>query len=151
MNVMEAGADEEEGAGMIDVRDFCAACAMNEPLSFDSLVQIFDKDRKLGCMEGYFVDRTIRQVHDPACTRQIKDVIMEASYFTQGRQNKKRKESFSAQSFSQEVEIEYENLASASNKGIEELSANLEKEREVRQEILSLEQELNKYEQCEDR
>merc|ERR1719188_1516187 len=50
----------------IKVESYCSACSSNEPLSFDSLVKIFDKDRRLGILERCFLDDTIRQVHKAA-------------------------------------------------------------------------------------
>jgi hypothetical protein len=46
----------------INIQEFCQACATNEPLSFDSMVKLFDKDRKMSCLEKLFLDSSIRSV-----------------------------------------------------------------------------------------
>lgn len=46
----------------INIQEFCQACCTNEPLSFEQLVMLFDKDRKVGCLESFFLDDTIRGV-----------------------------------------------------------------------------------------
>jgi len=48
--------------GNVDMEAFCIACASNEPLSFASLVTVFDRDRKLGLLERFFKDQTISAI-----------------------------------------------------------------------------------------
>lgn len=63
---MIQGQDAEDHGSVVNVQGFCTACTTNEPLRFDSLVQIFDRDRKLGLIERAFIDDTIREVHSSA-------------------------------------------------------------------------------------
>lgn len=46
----------------INIQEFCTACCTDEPLKFESMVTLFDKDRKTGCLERCFLDDTIRAV-----------------------------------------------------------------------------------------
>jgi len=50
----------------ITMQEYCTACVTNEPLGFNSLVQIFDKDRKVGCFERCFLDRSVVSVTEAA-------------------------------------------------------------------------------------
>jgi len=47
----------------INVQEYCTACSTNEPLNFDALVKIFDKDRRMWCCENLFLDNSIVEVH----------------------------------------------------------------------------------------
>jgi hypothetical protein len=46
----------------VNIEEYCEACCTNEPLGFQALVQLFDKDRKLQFLENLFLDDTIRGV-----------------------------------------------------------------------------------------
>lgn len=59
---MCSGGMEEGTANIVDIQGWSTACTENEPLDFDSLVKIFDKDRQLGTLERWFNDDTIRAV-----------------------------------------------------------------------------------------
>jgi hypothetical protein len=58
--------EQTKDLDLVNLSDFCTACCTNEPLSFDSLVQLFDKDRKTGILERIFVDDDISAVHNAA-------------------------------------------------------------------------------------
>jgi len=58
--------EQTKDLDLVNLSDFCTACCTNEPLSFDSLVQLFDKDRKTGVLERIFVDDDISAVHHAA-------------------------------------------------------------------------------------
>lgn len=61
----ESVAEFAEEAELIDVQDFCTVCGSNEMLTFDALVQIFDRDRTLNYLESLFVDDVITQSRNP--------------------------------------------------------------------------------------
>jgi len=45
----------DHGCDSIDVDGFVASCSSIEPISFESLVQLFDRDRKISCVERFFM------------------------------------------------------------------------------------------------
>jgi len=65
-------------SGNVDMEAFCSACASNEPLSFASLVTVFDQDRKLGLMERLFGDQTISAIRK--CKRVFNDELYKESH-----------------------------------------------------------------------
>jgi len=44
----------------IDLDRFASACSSAEPISFDALVKLFDKDRRVGFMESFFMPKKLR-------------------------------------------------------------------------------------------
>lgn len=58
--------DPKDEDTLITLQDFCTACASNEPLKFESLVRLFDKDRTLGFIEAFFLDSDIKSLHAAA-------------------------------------------------------------------------------------
>jgi len=60
---------QKENAPSTDVvtcQEFCAACSTNEPVQLDTLVKIFDKDRRLGLLERVFLDQSLAEVRRSA-------------------------------------------------------------------------------------
>eukprot|EP00440_Ansanella_granifera_P050022 gb/GFBE01054213.1/.p1 GENE.gb/GFBE01054213.1/~~gb/GFBE01054213.1/.p1 ORF type:complete len:700 (+),score=174.08 gb/GFBE01054213.1/:1-2100(+) len=51
---------------VVTCQEFCAACASNEALQLGTVVKIFDKDRKLGCLESLFLDNALAKVRKAA-------------------------------------------------------------------------------------
>lgn len=62
MQSLSQAATTDTSSDTINIQEYCSACSTNEPLDFDSLVRLFDKDRKIGCLEGCFLDDSIRSV-----------------------------------------------------------------------------------------
>jgi len=60
-NMSHANASRLERA-TINIQEYCQACASNEPLGFDALAVIFDKDRKIGFLEQCMLDKSIKRV-----------------------------------------------------------------------------------------
>eukprot|EP00913_Durusdinium_trenchii_P012364 g11606.t1 len=58
--------DNAPQTDVVTCQEFCAACSTNEPVQLDTLVKIFDKDRKLGCLENFFLDKTLGEVRRAA-------------------------------------------------------------------------------------
>jgi hypothetical protein len=75
-----AGDEEQTGdaQNLIDVQDFCTVFSANEPLSFDSLVKIFDKDRTMGIAETLFQDEVIRSVRSVTANDEMSEAIKHA-------------------------------------------------------------------------
>lgn len=67
-------ADDE----LIDVQDFCTVCSTNESLTFDSLVKIFDRDRRLGSFESFFQDDVIEQARSVAANDNMAEAVKHA-------------------------------------------------------------------------
>jgi|Transcript_1197 hypothetical protein len=70
----EVGTDNE----LIDVQDFCTVCSTNESLTFDSLVKIFDRDRRLGTFESFFQDNVIEQARSIAANDTMSEAVKNA-------------------------------------------------------------------------
>eukprot|EP00418_Pyrodinium_bahamense_P008092 CAMPEP_0179103266 /NCGR_PEP_ID=MMETSP0796-20121207/47839_1 /TAXON_ID=73915 /ORGANISM="Pyrodinium bahamense, Strain pbaha01" /LENGTH=839 /DNA_ID=CAMNT_0020801167 /DNA_START=1 /DNA_END=2520 /DNA_ORIENTATION=+ len=68
------GASDPERSAQVCIQDFCHCCASNEPLSFNSLVSIFDKDRKLGVIESLFNDDTIKAIRGDEFSERVAEV-----------------------------------------------------------------------------
>ncbi|CAJ1327924.1 unnamed protein product [Effrenium voratum] len=51
---------------VVTCQEFCAACSTNEPVQLDTLVKIFDKDRKMRKLESFFLDKTLSEVRQAA-------------------------------------------------------------------------------------
>lgn len=58
--------DNAPNTDVVTCQEFCAACSTNEPVQLGTLVKIFDKDRKLGCLESFFLDKTLGEVRRAA-------------------------------------------------------------------------------------
>lgn len=58
--------DNAPEAETVTCQEFVAACCANEPLVLKTIVQIFDKDRKLGFLESVFLDKALAQVRRQA-------------------------------------------------------------------------------------
>eukprot|EP00746_Dinoflagellata_sp_MGD_P128220 gnl/MRDRNA2_/MRDRNA2_62631_c0_seq1.p1 gnl/MRDRNA2_/MRDRNA2_62631_c0~~gnl/MRDRNA2_/MRDRNA2_62631_c0_seq1.p1 ORF type:complete len:915 (-),score=165.97 gnl/MRDRNA2_/MRDRNA2_62631_c0_seq1:94-2778(-) len=58
MNKSKSG-DENDS---LDVEEWLKACAFAEPLGYDSLVQMFDADRKKGFLERFFAPDTLQAI-----------------------------------------------------------------------------------------
>merc|ERR1740130_1577462 len=66
---MQSMAGEDDGSLLdetVNIQEFCTACSTNEPLNFQSMVMLFDKDRELSVLEHFFLDKSIRGVLDAA-------------------------------------------------------------------------------------
>jgi len=57
---------DEEQAPIVGVQDFCSAAGSLEPLSFSSLVRIFDRERNIGYVEDVLNDDTIQVIREEA-------------------------------------------------------------------------------------
>lgn len=60
----EAGAIDPSGKAhthhsMLDIDAFSSACSANEPMNFEAVVDLFDKDRKLGFLERFFMPKPL--------------------------------------------------------------------------------------------
>jgi len=49
----------------IDVDKFASACSSTEPITFDALVRLFDKDRGRSCLETFFTPLRLRKCLNP--------------------------------------------------------------------------------------
>eukprot|EP00434_Breviolum_minutum_P021078 symbB.v1.2.018597.t2/scaffold1489.1/size143467/5 len=58
--------DNAPNTDVVTCQEFCAACSTNEPLQLGTLVKIFDKDRKQGCLESFFLDKKLGEVRRAA-------------------------------------------------------------------------------------
>jgi len=58
--------ENEKASKVVTCQEFCAACATNEPIGLETMVKIFDKDRKLGKLEAIFLDEGLNQVRQAA-------------------------------------------------------------------------------------
>jgi hypothetical protein len=63
---------------LIDVQDFCTVCASNESLTFDALVKIFDRDRRLGTCETLFLDEVIDQARSVVANDALAETVKHA-------------------------------------------------------------------------
>lgn len=50
-------------APSVGIEVFTSACASSEALEFDAFVQLFDKDRKMGYLEGFFTPNYLKNLH----------------------------------------------------------------------------------------
>mmetsp|Transcript_59701 Transcript_59701/g.192119 ORF Transcript_59701/g.192119 Transcript_59701/m.192119 type:complete len:664 (-) Transcript_59701:57-2048(-) len=48
----------------VSLQEFCEVCSNNEPLTFSTIVKLFDQDRQLSALEGLFLDASIRRVRN---------------------------------------------------------------------------------------
>jgi len=53
--------DKDDNSTQVDLDKFASACSSAEPISFDALVKLFDKDRRVGLMERFFMPQKFRQ------------------------------------------------------------------------------------------
>jgi len=51
---------------VVTCQEFVAACTTNEPITLETMVKIFDKDRALGKLEALFLDEALAQVREAA-------------------------------------------------------------------------------------
>lgn len=58
------GEEDPESPLKVQMVNFCLSATSNEPLSFDSIVHIFDKDRTLGCLESFCNDESVRAIRE---------------------------------------------------------------------------------------
>mmetsp|Transcript_86123 Transcript_86123/g.252002 ORF Transcript_86123/g.252002 Transcript_86123/m.252002 type:complete len:843 (-) Transcript_86123:98-2626(-) len=56
--------DEEAPNSKVLIEHFCASATSNEPLSFGSIVHIFDQDRSTAALEGIFNDEAIQAIRE---------------------------------------------------------------------------------------
>jgi len=62
MQSLSQASSTDQSSDTVNIQEYCTACSTNEPLDFDSLVKLFDKDRRIGMLEGCFLDESIRAV-----------------------------------------------------------------------------------------
>eukprot|EP00931_Biecheleriopsis_adriatica_P107786 TRINITY_DN8210_c0_g1_i1.p1 TRINITY_DN8210_c0_g1~~TRINITY_DN8210_c0_g1_i1.p1 ORF type:complete len:717 (-),score=165.64 TRINITY_DN8210_c0_g1_i1:78-2228(-) len=65
-NIKSYKKDNAPNSKVITCQEFCAACSANEQLTLETLVKIFDKDRKLGLLESIFLDKDLAKVRQAA-------------------------------------------------------------------------------------
>lgn len=51
---------------VVTCQEYCVACSNNEPITLETLVKIFDKDRPLGFFESIFLDKALAKVREAA-------------------------------------------------------------------------------------
>lgn len=73
-DIQEMAAEAE----LIDVQDFCTVCLSNEPITFDALVKIFDRDRRLGTSEMIFCDEVLSNCRSAAANDKMKASVENA-------------------------------------------------------------------------
>jgi len=54
----------------VDMDSFEAACSSCDPISFDSFVMLFDKDRRMGTLESFFMPKNLRD-----CMKSVHEVL----------------------------------------------------------------------------
>lgn len=129
---------------IVNVQGFCAACTTNEPLRFDSLVQIFDKDRRLGCLETAFVDDTVKEVHKVDETKNRASAVQESSSLSSFRSSKAAHHSQLEKAMADvhRVELTLDDLEGSIRDATKDCSNALEQELAVKDEFVQLLQEV---------
>uniref|UniRef100_A0A7S4QJW9 Uncharacterized protein n=1 Tax=Alexandrium monilatum TaxID=311494 RepID=A0A7S4QJW9_9DINO len=68
----------------VSMQEFVEVCASNEPLNFQALVQLFDKDRKQTCLESFFLDPSLREVLQAADEEVVKPEPIDFTKVSEG-------------------------------------------------------------------
>jgi len=64
--------DDEYLHDEISLQAFCNACLQNEALTFENLVEMFDRDRGIGLLEAVFLDKDIDTIRSVDSTERMR-------------------------------------------------------------------------------